>query len=40
MEEDYIDEGFLRKHIKENNVRHDAFDVLKAMGYRAKCSFV
>jgi hypothetical protein len=40
MEEDYIDEGFLRKHIKENNVRHDAFDVLKAMGYRAKCSSV
>ena len=40
MEEGFISEDFLQKHMKENNVRHDAFDILEAMGYRGKCSVV
>ena len=38
MEEGIFGEEFLQKHIQEDHVRHDAFDVLKAMGYRAKGS--
>lgn len=37
LEDGVMEESFLKKHIALNTIRHDTFDILKSLGYKAKC---